>query len=218
MRQLSAASHPFKVPLRHSEQQTNMQNCTNLNKWIALVGGAATGCIMMAPSNNRTKAFAAVRAQVQELQRTSRKQGLGIAAKLELDAADLDPYVCSDEATVTLQIPYCDLTMLWEVAVVIQGDDAALPPDLVPLGEQGATQKLDLAFVQDLYENVRVQHLTSLRSWQLDVPGSLTALALDLKQLHKRLHTSKLAASSLARYSISLIHATSAVSGSNESI
>jgi hypothetical protein len=154
---------------------------------------------MVEAATNRAKAYAAVRAQVQELQRTSRKRGLGIAAKIEIDTADLDPHVCSDEATVTLQIPYCDVTMLWEVAVVIAGPDAMFPPDLVPLGEQGATQKLDLAFVQDLYENVRVQHLTSLRSWQLDVPGSLTALALDLKQLHKRLHISNLAASTLAR-------------------
>jgi hypothetical protein len=152
---------------------------------------------MIEPIKDRAKAYAAVKAQVQELQRTSRKSGLGIAAKLEPDAADA--FTCSDEAILTLQIPYCDLTMLWELAVVIEGDDTQFPPDLVPLGEQGSTQKLDIAFMQDLYENVRLQDLPSLRSWQLDVPGSLTALALDLKQLHKRLHINKLAASNLAR-------------------
>ena len=135
--------------------------------------------------------------QVEQLRSASLKQGLGVSAVLEPAASD--PAFQSSDAVLTLSLPYCDKTMVWQVLTDLSAPDAGL--DLIPCGEEGAPgNKLDTELLQSAYECCDLTELTAWSAWQLQARGALTALALDLKQLHRKMHVAKLGRCTVDRY------------------
>ncbi|CAN0088477.1 unnamed protein product, partial [Ectocarpus fasciculatus] len=104
----------------------------------------------------------------------------------------------SEDIVVSVFIPYCESGSEWEV--VIDGDAPERCPDLVPIpATEGDMNRGFTQGLHEAYSTYRLASLDSLKKWDLfRRPGSLAALALDIKQLRRKHEIQKLENSPLA--------------------
>eukprot|EP00903_Cladosiphon_okamuranus_P008733 g8365.t1 len=137
----------------------------------------------------------AVRDQVDYLKRASRHNAWGIKVAFE---EPVGGFAQSEEIVVSVFIPYCESGAEWEV--VVDGDAPERCPDLVPLpATEADASKGFTPNMHEAYSLYRLRSLESLKKWDLfRRPGSLAALALDIKNLRRKYEIHKLENSPLS--------------------